>query len=138
MYIDQNSARLNDTSPIEPLLRSVELLQPKFDFASVSLVTDRNNLRKLLRWVTRQSDRPFRIEVERAGDAVVFRRWEPCDTDEFEEGYRGYSGEFKHEQLETTPGTTGSHRITRSALQQNLITPLTDFIRSVQLLFRSS
>jgi hypothetical protein len=47
VYIPQNAARL-PASPLEPLFRSLFIEHPLFDINSINIVTDRNNIRKLL------------------------------------------------------------------------------------------
>jgi hypothetical protein len=46
-YIAQNAAR-HPGSPLEPLFRALYVSHPSFDIASIDVVTDRNNIRKLL------------------------------------------------------------------------------------------
>ncbi|VUC28265.1 unnamed protein product [Clonostachys rosea] len=55
VYIDQNAARHPD-SPLEPLFRSLFHTNPTFDISSVDVVTDRNNIRKLLDFVNPNLD----------------------------------------------------------------------------------
>lgn len=53
--------------------------QPVVEWPSVDFVTDRGNLRKLLRWIEDVSagKAPFRIDMQLAGDgAVLMNRWE--------------------------------------------------------------
>ncbi len=46
-------------------------------FAQYDLLTDRNNLRKLFEFCWKNKPKkPFRIDVERIGNTVVFIRWE--------------------------------------------------------------
>jgi hypothetical protein len=44
IYSAQNAARQPD-SPLEPLFRALSITNPSFDFQSVDLVADRNNIR---------------------------------------------------------------------------------------------
>ena len=60
--------------PLEALFRAVQICSPKFDFATVQFVTDRNNLRKMLNYVEGKSDESFRIDFQRVGDMVVLMR----------------------------------------------------------------
>lgn len=48
--IDENGTRMSPFSAIEPLLYSLDVCSPGFDIDTVDIVTDRNNLRKLLRF----------------------------------------------------------------------------------------
>ncbi|KAJ8503209.1 hypothetical protein ONZ45_g11066 [Pleurotus djamor] len=79
---DQNNYR----SPGRPLLplviavnmkngMNVETNRPKYDWPSVDVLTDRNSLRKLLRWINAipgaSSDLEFRIDLQLAGEKTV-------------------------------------------------------------------
>lgn len=62
--------------PLEPLFRSVKICSPNFEFSQVDVVTDRNNLRKLLNFVEAQADESFRIDFQRVGNMLVLIRCE--------------------------------------------------------------
>lgn len=100
VYVDQNTARTStpgtNLSPLSPLFAAIDalhgprgimsrpgasdVLSGNFDYKSLDLITDRNNLRKLLRWVNGSSDR-FRIDVECGENGtVVFTRREDRHT----------------------------------------------------------
>lgn len=79
-YIDQNGHRLPST-PLLPLFRAVDVVAESknelIDWTSVDFVTDRNNLRKLLQWVRSEAGKPFRIDLQLAGNrTVLMSRWE--------------------------------------------------------------
>ena len=71
-----------------PLIRAVQDVESqsgtngkdKFDWSSVDFITDRNGLRKLLRWTNAAPGDPpkdFRIDMELAGSkTVLLNRWE--------------------------------------------------------------
>lgn len=67
IYIAQNAVR-HPESPLKPLFRALYMSDPSFDMRSVDLVTDRNNIRKLLSFVnpglSRGGLEPFTIDVE--------------------------------------------------------------------------
>ena len=50
IFIDQNAAR-NPKHPLEPLFRALVTQKPDFAIGDVDLVTDRNNIRKLLSFI---------------------------------------------------------------------------------------
>ena len=50
--------------PMEPMFRAVTLCTPEFDFKTIDLITERNNLRKLLNFVEENSSESFRIEIQ--------------------------------------------------------------------------
>lgn len=116
VYIAQNAARHPD-SPLEPLFRALYLADPSFDIRSTHVVTDRNNLHKLLSFVNpslgKNERQPFTINIEMAGDTAIFVREETA-THEYiaPHDFRGFGHEF--EKAYTTSslnGSTGHHRI---------------------------
>lgn len=84
-----------------------------FDWSSVDFITDRNSLRKLLKWVGGTSDKEFRIDTQLAGDTtVLLNRWEKRN----QEASGGFTFGFSFEEATTKTakgceGTTGYHRI---------------------------
>lgn len=116
VYIAQNAARHPD-SPLEPLFRSLDIEQPLFDISSTDVVTDRNNIRKLLSFVkptlTKHGLEPFTIQVEMAEQTAIFCRDETTTSEVIGPGeFRGYGHEF--EKAYTIPmvkDSTGHHRI---------------------------
>lgn len=116
IYIDQNAARHPD-SPLEPLFRALYSTNPSFDIRSTDVVTDRNNIRKLLSFINARSTKSgleaFDIEVEVTGKTALFCRTE-ISTQKFIEPdeFRGFGHEFEKaytsNQIE---GSTGHHRI---------------------------
>jgi hypothetical protein len=109
-----------------PLIRAVQDVESqletqgeeKFDWSSVDFVTDRNGLRKLLRWINFTSGDPprdFRIDMELAGSkTILMNRWEQITKEQ--PGTRRSYG-FNFEEAMTVPGPgcergTGYHSIT--------------------------
>ncbi len=82
--VDQNSARMSDY-PLLPLFAAADAIHDNknapVDWPAVDVVTDRNALRKLMRWLNPSEGkevRDFRIDVERIGiKTIVLNRWEP-------------------------------------------------------------
>ena len=116
VYIAQNAARHPD-SPLEPLFRSLYVTDPSFDIRSIDVVTDRNNVRKLLSFINPSSTKTrleqFTINIEITKNTALFSRTETT-TSEFIQPHelRGYGHEF--EKAYTTSqidGSTGHHRI---------------------------
>ena len=61
-------------------MRAIDLITAEkgiqIDWPSVDFITDRNALRKLLRWGSGVSGKDFRIDLELAGERTVFlNRW---------------------------------------------------------------
>ena len=97
--------------PLEPLFRSIYTLNPNFNPKPFDLVTDRNNLRKLLRVISGESFEPFRINIDLVNDTLLFTRWESNSTEYLLE-FRGYGHEFeKCNTISTVKNSTGHHRI---------------------------
>ncbi|KAL2044112.1 hypothetical protein ABVK25_012458 [Lepraria finkii] len=116
IYIAQNAAR-HPESPLESLFRALYIANPSFDIRSIDIVTDRNNIRKLLSFINPDSTRngleTFTINIEFAKNTAIFAREETA-THEFIglHEFRGFGHEF--EKAYTTSqisGSTGHHRI---------------------------
>ncbi|KAI6083632.1 hypothetical protein F4821DRAFT_244465 [Hypoxylon rubiginosum] len=116
VYIDQNEARL-PASPLEPLFRALYITNPTFDIRAIDVVTDRNNIRKLLSFINPRTSQggsqAFTIEVEVTGNTALFSRKE-TSTQEFIEphDFRGFGHAFEKEYTtDKIEGSTGHHRI---------------------------
>ncbi len=72
-FFDENGYRMR-VKALSPLVAAVDVVseltgQPPFDWSSVDIVSDRGNLRLLLKWLERGGTLlpPFRIDLELAG-----------------------------------------------------------------------
>jgi hypothetical protein len=108
-YINQNAAR-NPRSPLEPLFRSLFQQHPDFNITDIDLVTDRNNIRKLLRFVNRSSKDPFDIDVEIVGVKTALFTRVSDKTTQFPRGNNGFGHNFEKTYTKDHIGT-GHHRI---------------------------
>ncbi|KAL5501869.1 hypothetical protein ACEPAH_9130 [Sanghuangporus vaninii] len=111
-FIDQNKYRVPQY-PLLPLVRAVDHLSPDFDFSSIDIVTDRNNLRKLLRWINGTISLDFRIDLQLSGSTVLFARYESTKV-EVESGRLGFGRNFEQyttKRLAGCESSTGHHRI---------------------------
>jgi len=116
IYIAQNAAR-HPQSPLEPLFRALYVTNPAFDIRSTDVVTDRNNIRKLLSFInpgsTRNGREPFTMNIETTKNTAIFCRDEAKITEYLgPHEFRGFGHEF--EKAYTTAevdGSTGHHRI---------------------------
>lgn len=121
IYIAQNAARHPD-SPLEPLFRSLYVEQPSFDINSIDVVTDRNNIRKLLSFVNAKLNKhgleSFTIQVDIAAQTAIFCRDETATSEVIGPSeFRGYGHEFeKAYTIDQIKGSTGHHRIVRYRL----------------------
>ncbi|KAJ0415192.1 hypothetical protein BJY00DRAFT_305054 [Aspergillus carlsbadensis] len=113
VYIAQNAAR-HPSSPLEPLFRSLYIAHPSFNIHSVDLVTDRNNVRKLLSFVNpslrKDKSEPFTIEVEVTKDTAIFCR---CETANYKiidpNEFQGHGFEFEKAYTTEIVNNSGSH-----------------------------
>jgi hypothetical protein len=114
VYIDQNSYRVGSVaSPLTPIFAAIDDLGG-YDLKRLDLISDRNNLRKLLRWATGvAAGNDFRIDVDLAGQTCLFTRCEEKDA-EVVEGFKGYGHEYEKAATRLPAGcekATGHHRI---------------------------
>ena len=116
IYIAQNAARHPD-SPLEPLFRALYIANPLFDIRLIDVVTDRNNIRKLLSFInpgsTRNGLAAFTINIEVTKNTAIFCREETA-THEFigPHEFKGYGHEFENAYTTSQiSGSTGHHRI---------------------------
>lgn len=109
-YTAQNLARRPE-SPLEPLFCAMLLTDPSVDLRSIDVVTDRNNIRKLLSFVEPRNGKngaeDFVINIEIVGKTALFSREEKearryIAPNEF----RGHGHEF--EEAYTTSKVQGS------------------------------
>ncbi|PAV16834.1 geranylgeranyl pyrophosphate synthetase [Pyrrhoderma noxium] len=116
-YIDQNRFRLPNF-PLLPLVAAIDQIKPQFDFSSIDIVTDRNNLQKLMKWIGKRVNPElddFRIDIQVIGKTVLFVRYELRNT---ERGRRGktFRKNFDEYLSQYPPGfecSTSNHRIIR-------------------------
>jgi len=111
-FIDMNASLLS-SAPFAPLFEAVNYLEPKYQWPKLDILTDRNGLRKLLRWATGKTDRDFRIDLELVGErTVVLSRWEEHNK-QMPYANSGYGRNFEV-VYSTSPGkkrALGHHRI---------------------------
>ncbi|KAJ5154806.1 geranylgeranyl pyrophosphate synthetase [Penicillium coprophilum] len=116
VYISQNAARHPD-SPLEPLFRALYIEKPSFDISSIDVVTDRNNIRKLLSFINPAQSRngldPFTIEIDVVAQTAIFCRAETATHEIIGPGeFRGFGHEFeKAYTISQIAKSTGHHRI---------------------------
>lgn len=114
---DNNIYILRD-QPLLPLLAAVDEQQifPREDWKTIDFITDRNGLRKLLRWIGGAGGKGFRLDTQLVGEkTVVFNRWEVVET----ELMRGNMYTLNFEKAVTKPM---SPSIERSAWHHRIVT----------------
>lgn len=117
-FVDQNGYRM-PKAPLVPLVAAVQKRSETsadcyFDWSEVDFVTDRNALRKLLRWVRNEEGmKDFRIDLDLAGEkTVLVNRWEAKTREQY--NGRTYGFNFEKASTESATGCqkgTGHHRI---------------------------
>lgn len=75
VYIDENAALL-PYYPLEPVFRAVQLLAPSETVRDMDLVTCDTTIEKLLQFVMRKGEEPYRFDVEIVGETAIFTRME--------------------------------------------------------------
>ncbi|KAI0875081.1 hypothetical protein GGS24DRAFT_489541 [Hypoxylon argillaceum] len=116
VYIDENTARHPD-SPSEPLFLALYIAQPAFDISSTDVVTDRNNLRKLLSFVEPGIEgdalEPFTIGIEIHKNTALFSRISASSQEVIPPGeFRGFGHQFeKVYTRHQINGSSAHHRI---------------------------
>ncbi|KAK1451067.1 hypothetical protein CCUS01_11244 [Colletotrichum cuscutae] len=109
-YVDQNAARC-PKYPLEPLFRAVRAQNPDFELSDVDIITDRNNMRKLLRFVEASASDSFEIKAEIAGEKTLLLTRVEEKPKEIIKGFRGFGHNFEKEYTKGLVGSTGHHRI---------------------------
>ncbi|KZV65885.1 hypothetical protein PENSPDRAFT_637695 [Peniophora sp. CONT] len=111
-YIDQNSYRVPACS-YYPMFAAIDTMGTAIAWPSIDVVTSRNALRKLLRWIDGNTTRDFRIDLELAGDnTLFFFRWEKRNREKHSGKTFGFT--FEEETTNAAKGCKGSiahHRI---------------------------
>ncbi len=114
VYVDQNAHR-TPTHSFDPFFKSLLTMNPNFDMGSVSLVSDRNSLRKLFGFACNHPNSNFRIDVDVVYNTMFFTRWEQNHMQIINGFFNsGYGHEFEkaftkfHEDL---ANSSGHHRI---------------------------
>jgi hypothetical protein len=84
LHVVDNNVYILKDQPFLPLLTAVHEQQilPREDWKEVDFITDRNGLRKLLRWIGKASGGDFRLDTQLiGGKTVVMNRWDPAGTE---------------------------------------------------------
>lgn len=116
VFIDQNADR-HPIYPLEPLFRALYLTDSKFKIGSVDVVTDRNNIRKLLGFVKPDSAshglESFTIKVEVCKGTALFCRQTPSTREFIAAGeFRGYGHEYEKAYTKAEiSDSSGHHRV---------------------------
>ncbi|KAI6001140.1 hypothetical protein EDC04DRAFT_1067456 [Pisolithus marmoratus] len=112
-YIDRNASCMGNRPPLIPIFAAVDSLHNDFKYRDLDLMTDRNNLRKLLRCIDRQHDKTFRIDVDLLGKTCLFTRRDETLVETIRE-FRGFGHEYELAATKPRRGAEGEishHRI---------------------------
>lgn len=112
-YIHHNASKMGNDTPMLPLFVAIDALHDNFPYKDFDLVTDRNCLRKLLRYIDNaQTEDNFRIDVDLAGKTCLFTRQEESATRVDQN--TGYGSEYLKAATKAPSGCekmVGHHRI---------------------------
>ncbi|KIJ16233.1 hypothetical protein PAXINDRAFT_114027 [Paxillus involutus ATCC 200175] len=112
-YIHHNVAEIGDQSPMVPLFAAIDVLHEGFRYRDLDLITNRNSLRKLLRYVDNDRGlKDFRIDIDLVRDTCLFTR---CEENAAIVGcWSGYGNEYLKAATRaprTCENMTDHHRI---------------------------
>ncbi|KAI1282337.1 hypothetical protein F5Y07DRAFT_352194 [Xylaria sp. FL0933] len=116
VYVNQNEAR-NPESALEPLFVALFTSIPSFDIRTTDVLTDRNNILKLLSFVECDSRgkslEPFAINIEITENTALFSRVETYNQRHIEPGeFEGFGHQFRKVYTRNRiRETSGHHRI---------------------------
>jgi hypothetical protein len=115
--VDQNSLRM-PSAALLPLIvavneKSKDEGSDPFPWNTMDLITGRNSLRKLVRWIIGGEIKEFRMDAQLAGEkTVLLSRWEKRTREEL--SGRTYGFNFEKATTAPAPGceqSSGHHRI---------------------------
>lgn len=102
-YIHHDASKMGNHSPMLPLFAAIDALHDDFPYQDFDLVTDRNGLRKLLRYIESASmDDNFRIDVDLVGKTCLFTRQE--ENAKLAGQNTGYGHEYLKAATRAPPG----------------------------------
>ncbi|KAI0693837.1 hypothetical protein C8T65DRAFT_585445 [Cerioporus squamosus] len=125
-FVDQNGFRMGGASCLLPLFRAVDIVSEEnadttIDWSAVDIVTDRNGLRKLMRWLqysgadSAEPLKEWRIDLQLGGEkTVLMHRWEKRQREVAAPPKSGCGHNFERESTTPAKGcerSTGHHRI---------------------------
>ncbi|GAW18434.1 hypothetical protein ANO14919_079090 [Xylariales sp. No.14919] len=116
VYVDQNAAR-HPESPLEPLFLALFTTLPFYDIRGTDVVTDRNNILKLLFFIEPDAPgvrlEPFTFNVEINKSTALFLRVEESNEETIGPGeFRGFGHQFQAACTRShIPESTGHYRI---------------------------
>ncbi|KIK91660.1 hypothetical protein PAXRUDRAFT_149014 [Paxillus rubicundulus Ve08.2h10] len=92
-FIHHNVTEMDDQSPMVPLFAAIDVLHEGFRYSDLDLITNRNSLRKLLRYVDNgRGLKDFRIDIDLVRDTCLFTR---CEENAAIVGsWSGYGNEY--------------------------------------------
>jgi hypothetical protein len=114
-YIDHTGAQCArlGVSRLMPLVQSVEMCTPDFDYQKLDLVCNRNNLRNLIHWIEGTYDKAFRIEIHlvNAGKTIVMVQNAIKNTGFARGGLNGFGDNFRARTVINPNGQARHNRV---------------------------
>jgi hypothetical protein len=115
-YIDHTGAQCArlGVSRLMPLIQSVEMCAPDFDYGKLDLICNRNNLRNLIRWVEGTYEKDFRIDIYlvNARKTIVMVEHAIKNTEFVPHGgFSGFGDNFRARAVINPKGQTRHNRI---------------------------
>ncbi|KAG5972507.1 hypothetical protein E4U58_006509 [Claviceps cyperi] len=112
-YIAENTVRLPG-SPMAPMFTALSITNPSFNVQSMDVISDRNNIRKLLSFIRPGTDgdvnEKFTIKLELVGKTLLLGRCETAVTRYIApDSFRGYGHEFEKAYTTNQIGGSTSH-----------------------------
>ncbi|KAG6301227.1 hypothetical protein E4U45_003421 [Claviceps purpurea] len=112
-YIAENAVRLPG-SQMAPMFTALSITNPSFNVRSVDVISDRNNIRKLLSFIRPGTDgdvnEQFTIKLELVGKTLLLGRCETAVTEYIApSSFRGYGHEFEKAYTTNQIGGSTSH-----------------------------
>jgi hypothetical protein len=115
-YIDHTGAQCArlGVSRLMPLIQSVEICTPGFDYRELDLICNRNNLRNLISWIEGTDKKNFRIEIHlvNAGKSIVMVENAIKNTEFIARGgSNGFGDNFRASAVRNPEGQARHNRI---------------------------
>ncbi|KAG5917079.1 hypothetical protein E4U61_003048 [Claviceps capensis] len=112
-YITENAVRLPG-SQMAPMFTALSITNPSFNVRSVDVISDRNNIRRLLSFIRPGMDgdvnKTFTIKLELVGKTLLLGRCESAVTRYIApSSFRGYGHEFEKAYTTNEIGGSTSH-----------------------------
>jgi hypothetical protein len=115
-FVDHTGAQVEKlgVSRLQPMFQVIEHCTPDFDYKSLDLVCNRNNMRNLLRWILESTEKDFRIDLylTNGQKTIVMLEHELENTETVPAGtFRGFGDNFRKATAIPPPGQSRHNRV---------------------------